>query len=778
MATEEVVLLLNFNGTNDSTTFVEETGKTITAYGDVKISTDQSVFSGSSGYFDGTGDFISFNTQGETWDFSNKDWTLECWVYLKDTTARTLFAPRNGTYFPFGFYTSNSNHLYAYASAGSGWIVGITGTSTIPINTWTHIAFVRYGNLFISFINGVIDGTAVYSGDLMTFPSTSSIGTDSGGYNSDFYGYIDSFRLIKGRALYTEDFTVPTEQFQYDSYYDDVSLLLPFDGPNNSTVFGDYSPNRNIITPYGNAKISTTQSKFGGSSGYFDGSGDYLSIPSHTSLELGTNDFTIECYIYPQTYVGTPTIYSRQDSALALQFRINTSGYLQGIFRETSSTAVIALTSSNTISLNQWSHVALTRKNGIAYIFINGVYEGQIAVSYSLNSPANEHGVIGALQYSGSGILQPYIGYVDEFRLTNGIARYITDFTPPTQTLYKPYNYDPFLDKVSLLLHFDGDNNSTAFKDSSVNNVLTTAFGNASISTIQSKYGGSSGYFDGTGDYLEISHNDILYLNSDFTIEFWVYSLAWSSINSILSKRLTDNEYVVTITSGGLNYSIWNSSNTYTNIISTGSLSLNTWYHIAITKSGTTYRAFIDGVLSQTTINSTLHAEKNVPLQIGGHSEYTNRYHNGYIDDLRITKGVARYTADFTPPAYRFYDLVAQIKYFYGVYNDFIRCAPGETIGDYRDHSRIYIDNDLYFDMVDYGEINIQGYYKIDKTPVYRKIRLCTYPNHLIIRETWSDPITGLYSFNNVKKQDYVLIFEDYENLHHSKIRRLFMDQL
>ncbi|MCA9496395.1 MAG: hypothetical protein KC589_05620 [Nanoarchaeota archaeon] len=115
---------------------------------------------------------------------------------------------------------------------------------------------------------------------------------------------------------------------------------------------------------------------------------------------------------------------------------------------------------------------------------------------------------------------------------------------------------------------------------------------------------------------------------------------------------------------------------------------------------------------------------------------------------------------------------------FYGVYNDLITCKPGEVIGDFRNNSKIYIDNNLYFDTVDYGEINIYGYYKIDKNPVHRKIRLCTYPNHFIIRETWSDPITGLYSFNNVKKQDYILIFEDYENLHHSKIRRLFMDQL
>ena len=366
MAKEETILLLNFNGSNDSTTFIEETGKTITANGDAKISTTESVFGGSSGYFDGTGDSLSFNTQGSVWDFSNKDWTLECWVYLKDTTPRALFIPRNGTYFPLGIYTTNSNHLYAYASAGVGWNVAITGTSTIPINTWTHIAFVRYGNLFISFINGVVDGTAVSSGDLMAFPSTSYIGTDTGAYNSNFYGYIDSFRLIKGRALYTEAFTVPTEQPQYDPYYKDyVLLLMPFDGPNNSTIFEDYSSNRNIITTYGDAKISTTQSKFGGSSGYFDGAGDYLEISSSSLFEFGLGDFVIEAWIYPTSYSNYPTIFSRQDlSDLAFQFRLSTSGNLQGIFRQAGSGA-ISVTSSTTVPLNQWSNVAVERYSGV-----------------------------------------------------------------------------------------------------------------------------------------------------------------------------------------------------------------------------------------------------------------------------------------------------------------------------------------------------------------------------------------------------------------------------
>ena len=784
---ESTVLLLNFNDSNNSTTFIDETGKTITANGDVKISTTQSAFGGSSGYFDGTGDYLSFSSQGETWNFSRGDWTLECWVYPLDTVSRAIFMPRNSTFFPFGIYTSG-NKIYAYGS-GDTWNISIIGGSTLVTNDWNHVAFVRYGNLFLLFVNGVVDGSQVYSGNLMAFPVETLIGKDPGNYNSNWYGYIDSFRLIKGRALYTEAFTVPSEQPQYDPYYSLTSLLIPFDGPNNSTVFGDYSPNRNIITVYGDTKISTTQSKFGGSSGYFDGVGDYLEIPSSTLFDFGTWDFTIEAWIYPTSYSNYPTIFSRQDDTeLAFQLRLSTGGNLQSILRQYGS-GVVTLTSSTTVPLNQWSHVAIERYNGTITLYIDGINKSSGSNSYNLSSSDNENVHIGALQYAATSAVQFFNGYIDDLRVTNGGARYTGNFTPPNQAVYKPYNYDPYLDNVSLLLHMDGDNNSTTFKDNSSNDLTVTPNGNAKISTTQSKTGGASGYFDGSGDYLELPLSDSFDLSTgDFTIESWCYLTNGGSSaqyrfivcnDDILATR---GWRLIVNDSNQLSFS-FNSGSTSYSVIDTNTFTLNTWLHVAVVRSGDNLLLFKDGTqVASTAVTGITFNYSNVQTLVGDSRQGTptplNHLWYGYIDELRITKGTARYTTDFTPPSYRFYDLVAEIQYFYGVYNELVICKSGESIGDYRNNSRIFIDNDLYFDIVDYGEINIQGYYKIDKTPVWRKILLCTYPNYFIIRETWSDPITGYYLFKNVKKQDYVLIFEDYENLHHSKIRRLFMDQM
>lgn len=761
MIKEETILLLNFNGSNNSTTFSEETGKTVVANGDVKISTAQSVFGGASGYFDGTGDYLSFYTQGKSWDFSKGDWTLECWIYPTSVSlTKTIFLSRNTTYAPFSIYINNG-YINALASSGTTWNVNIGGTTLITANTWNHIAFIRYRNLFILFLNGVIQGSTTHSSDLMQLPAISWLGRDNyPDFNGAFIGYIDSFRLIKGRALYTESFTVPTEQFQYDPYYDYTSLLIPFDGPNNSTVFGDYSLNRNIITAYGDAKISTTQSVFGGSSGYFDGTGDYLSILDSSLFVFGLADFTIECWI--KTSTANKTILDRYMSSIATNWQIfiTSSGYLQWYTSTPQKTGSVVVTDGN------WHHIAIVRSNNILNFYVDGVIDGSGSNDYTNYSTSVTYLGIGA-QINSRNAFYDFNGYIEEVRITKGAARYTGNFTVPSKSFYKPYNYDPFFDKVSLLLHMDGDNNSTTFKDGSINDGIITTFGNSKISTTQSKIGGSSGYFDGSGDYLSTPTGCFNVQINDFTIEMWFYPTS-STVTYRALFYSYDNH--VAIYQYGTSVH-WYYSGQYCN---SAAFLINTWHHLAVVRKNGVIDLYFNGVKGTSYSSSLNMVDGNI--YIGANSSGGDAY-IGYIDELRITKDIARYSVDFTPPTFRFYDLI-KIEYFYGVYNEYLICKPGESLGDHKNNSIIYIDNNLYFDTVDYGEINIYGYYKIDKNPVHRKIRLCTYPNHFIIRETWSDPITGLYSFNNVKKQDYILIFEDYENLHHSKIRRLFMDQM
>jgi hypothetical protein len=211
-----------------------------------------------------------------------------------------------------------------------------------------------------------------------------------------------------------------------------------------------------------------------------------------------------------------------------------------------------------------------------------------------------------------------------------------------------------------MLLNFT---NAGIYDATSKNNLETV--GNAQISTTQSKFGGSSMYFDGNGDYLKGSQPSILQdiAGGDFTIEFWVYFDSVAGDRALVSKYGNAAE-----SAGDLGYVVqWvQSTNVLRLVLGKGSgsgdalytwswtPSTGVWYHVAVTRSGTSGRAFINGTQIGTT--STLITNDVVSpnsIQVGK-THTTAQYMNGYIDDLRITKGVARYTANFTAPTAAF----------------------------------------------------------------------------------------------------------------------------
>ena len=218
--------------------------------------------------------------------------------------------------------------------------------------------------------------------------------------------------------------------------------------------------------------------------------------------------------------------------------------------------------------------------------------------------------------------------------------------------LLNPYRFsvggggDPHYANVSLLLHGDGANASTVFTDSSPTPKTLTAVGNAQISTTQSKFGGASMYFDGTGDYLTIPTTSDLYFPADFTIESWM----WKSSSGLqtLFHGLANGSLSVQI--GNTTIDIGRSQIAYV-IQAAYAPTLNSWFHFALTRAGTTYRVFINGSIVGTVVDAN--ALIDTSFTIAATPTVINAW-NGYIDDLRITKGVARYTANFTPPTAAF----------------------------------------------------------------------------------------------------------------------------
>jgi hypothetical protein len=223
---------------------------------------------------------------------------------------------------------------------------------------------------------------------------------------------------------------------------------------------------------------------------------------------------------------------------------------------------------------------------------------------------------------------------------------------------------DLYRSQVSILLHGDGTNGSTVITDNSPSPKTVTAVGNAQISTAQSKFGGSSIAFDGTGDYLSIPDNDAFDLGTgDFTIEGWVNYSSSTTFATALTKGWPTGSaggaFLVTLVVGNLVFYAESGSNSW-DIASARSivsgLQLLTWYHIAITRSGNTFRTFSNGVVAETW-TSSLGLFNNSDIVSVGASKTGSNGMNGYIDDLRITKGVARYTANFTPPTAQFPDI-------------------------------------------------------------------------------------------------------------------------
>jgi hypothetical protein len=228
-----------------------------------------------------------------------------------------------------------------------------------------------------------------------------------------------------------------------DPYASSVVLLLHMDGTNNSTTFTDYSLSARTLTAQGNAKISTAQSKFGGASGLFDGSGDYLSIADSNDFDFGSGDFTIECWFYrpSNTFVNFQDILTQrnqdssnyafsfyirpQDNTIA--FRYSTSG--------NGATGTVGADNNFTITNSVWHHFAITRSSGTFRLFVNGTV---VTTSTPATNPTFFNSTAAITVGAAANGAQSINGYLDDLRVTKGVARYTANFTPPTAAFPNP----------------------------------------------------------------------------------------------------------------------------------------------------------------------------------------------------------------------------------------------------------------------------------------------------------------------------------------------------
>jgi len=604
-------------------------------------------------YFDGSSSLSIANNAA--FQMSTGDFCLEGWFYCTGTSVMC----------PFGTnYLGSSNYIIVTLNrSGAGQIDAAiqdsssisTSTNSFSNNTWNHLVYCRTSGTVSLFLNG--DRVATGTDSSATNPTGAfQIGTNTA-LARPFSGYLSNVRLIKGSQPYnatSTTITVPTEPLTAIS---GTSLLtcqsnrFKDNSTNNFTITTSGSPTVVAFSPF-NPSASWSAATYGGS-GYFDGSGDYLTAPNNTAFDLGSSDFTISLWYYPLVSGNTERLVQWQNGAAS------NSNYGYFLFKTTANQITFGTqsggstqsgTSSSSVQINAWNYIVVTRTGTSATIYVNGVGTS-ISVYSTIASPS------GALLYisSDAGTGQYAQGYLSGLRILKGTA--------DTPSSSNPTSPPTAITNTSLLLNFT----NAGIYDATSKNDLETV-GNAQISTaISAKWGSGTMAFDGTGDYLLTpSSVNLNYGSGSFTFEGWLYVSSypsWGSIGTIIANRANASSYTgniflaVTNQSSSNKIKIWASSSgsghdVFNEVDVATGLSTNTWFHLAVVRSGNTWYGFVNGSQTWTTTSSSTLNSNTVATTIG--ADTNGNGFTGYMQDLRITKGYARYTSSFTAPTAAF----------------------------------------------------------------------------------------------------------------------------
>lgn len=197
-----------------------------------------------------------------------------------------------------------------------------------------------------------------------------------------------------------------------------------------------------------------------------------------------------------------------------------------------------------------------------------------------------------------------------------------------------------------LLLHMNGADASTTFTDSGPNNRTMTANGNAQIDTAQFQFGGASGLFDGTGDYVTGTTSSIYAFGTgDWTIDFWVRLNSTAQQGFVGLESTTNGIEVLMVDSTTIRVFVAGSAFNFT--ITT--LSTGVWYHIAAVRSGTNLNVYRNGVQEGGTSTSSGSVSNSLGVWVGSRTDPVSETLNGWLDEVRISNS-ARWTGNFTPP--------------------------------------------------------------------------------------------------------------------------------
>ena len=605
-------------------------------------------------FFDGNGDYLTTPASAFV-RLNTGDFTVECWfcataafnadvglVNITNTAAVN-------TTTSLALYITAADQLSFFVS-GNGAVV--TGPTVIPFR-WYHVALVRSGSTNTLYLNGVPVATSAVT---PTWGATPSIGVgriynDNALYS--FNGYISNVRIVKGTAVYTSKFTPSTDPLTAVANTIFLTCQAPTiidSSSNNYTITSTGVDKNNVTEP--DTIFNDNSYKIG-----FNGTTDYLTTTANNAaFALGTT-FTVEAWIYPTASVGT--IFN----AGALQIGYNNTadwGIAENI-------VAWRLTSSIMPRLNYWNHIAVVRTGtgtDQTKLYLNGTN-----IATGTYAPALITTTVSA--YIGTSTASPvptsfFQGFISNLRVITGQALYSQGFfTPSTTPLVAIANTSVLTCQSSTIV------------DNSLNNLTITTNGNAAAVALN-PFGNSYDYsisLDGSGDYLSVANNAALNLAGatgvtapftgapNFTIECWFYCTGLTATDqNIINKdgvaSTSFTQYAFRVSSTGvLKLILGHGENAATGdgaeqvFTIANSITLNTWYHVAACQDNLDQiYTFLNGTLVSTTTRTQYMADGGRPLLIGYQTNMASSYYfRGYVSNVRIIKGTALYTTNFTP---------------------------------------------------------------------------------------------------------------------------------
>lgn len=634
----------------------------------VQIDTASYKFGGSSALFDGgTNDYIVVDHTAQKLNYGD-DFTFECWVKLNSLPsvfAMLAMGSSRGDY--LSIYNKSGTWTIAMAvSDGSTVYTQIRNIGSSPgTGSYNHIAVVKDGSNLKFYWNGTElttnNGSAGSMSASLGWDGVQRLGDWAGGSNYALNGHLDEVRISKN-VRYNTNFSTETSEFTND---DDTLLLCHFTGTDGSNYFqddnGNYRPQAQVYTSTisgaTDTKISEVQQKLQNTSLDFHGSGGMVRVSKESVPYFGTNQWTLEFYVRFDS-TGTQVVAADMATSQAWLLMVH-GGSLKMWYSDNGSGWNVAsgyvLTS---ISTATWYHIAVVKNSSTdsnrVRAFVNGTENTGFYFSdnngpYNTGSDISFGGVDGSSSYLN--------GNMEAIRISN-YARYRSNFIAPTEPLINDSG-------TQLLIHPTGQHNSTTIYDDNGHYRAPTSLDNVfggEIDNTQKKFGVSSWYNDSEGDGLKFRIGKFLQPigTGDYTFEGWVYHNTNSSSNQPHIYGMSGNTGTALIqiiydqSSNQVKVYSEGSISQGSLIITGGSLSANTWTHIAVTRNSSDVKLFIDGTQSGSTVtgNTVNFANHNSNFMLGVSGDGDKTF-MGYLDEMRVSK-IARYTADFTPATEQF----------------------------------------------------------------------------------------------------------------------------